>query len=296
MIKLGVIGFSDGNGHPYSWGAIFNGYDKEAMSDCGFPVISDYLSKRELPQECINGAQITHVWTQDKQLSEHIATAALIDNVCETIDELMDAVDAVLLARDDWQSHTDIGLALLKSGKPVYIDKPITVYSKELDALLQAQTYSGQIFSCSALRFSHQLRLTDAEKAGLGDVKYIHAMVPKSWEKYAVHLVDPVVGLFAQNDEIELMKRFAHGEIVQVQAQWRSGLLTQFTTFGSHASKLQIDIVGTKSSKTIVWDDAFSAFKAALEVFVYQVKNDIFVDESSHHQKVVSILEKGMVE
>jgi hypothetical protein len=28
-IKLGIIGASKGNGHPYSWSAIFNGYDAQ---------------------------------------------------------------------------------------------------------------------------------------------------------------------------------------------------------------------------------------------------------------------------
>lgn len=26
-ISLGIIGMTPGNGHPYSWSAIFNGYD-----------------------------------------------------------------------------------------------------------------------------------------------------------------------------------------------------------------------------------------------------------------------------
>ena len=30
-LKLGVIGMSEGNGHPYSWSAIFNGFDREEM-------------------------------------------------------------------------------------------------------------------------------------------------------------------------------------------------------------------------------------------------------------------------
>src|SRR5690554_2257137 len=42
-IRLGVIGLSDGNGHPYSWSAIVNGYDPVAMQACEFPVIPEYL-------------------------------------------------------------------------------------------------------------------------------------------------------------------------------------------------------------------------------------------------------------
>ena len=39
-IKLGIIGMTEGNGHPYSWSAIFNRYDVDAMTkECPFPGI-----------------------------------------------------------------------------------------------------------------------------------------------------------------------------------------------------------------------------------------------------------------
>ena len=30
-LKIGILGFTEGNGHPYSWSAMFNHYDKEEM-------------------------------------------------------------------------------------------------------------------------------------------------------------------------------------------------------------------------------------------------------------------------
>ena len=47
QLKIGIIGSSDGNGHPYSWSAIFNGYNKKIMEDCEFPAISNYLNKQK---------------------------------------------------------------------------------------------------------------------------------------------------------------------------------------------------------------------------------------------------------
>ena len=35
-IRLGMIGMNDGNGHPYSWSAIFNGYDPIEMENALF--------------------------------------------------------------------------------------------------------------------------------------------------------------------------------------------------------------------------------------------------------------------
>ena len=33
-IKTGINGISSGNGHPYSWAAIVNGYDEKEMDKC----------------------------------------------------------------------------------------------------------------------------------------------------------------------------------------------------------------------------------------------------------------------
>ena len=49
--KLGIIGISDGNGHPYSWSAIINGYEPAKMENCGFPVIPRYLAKKTFHAE-----------------------------------------------------------------------------------------------------------------------------------------------------------------------------------------------------------------------------------------------------
>ena len=46
-LKLGIIGISEGNGHPYSWSAIFNGYNEEYMIQCPFESIPEYLSKQK---------------------------------------------------------------------------------------------------------------------------------------------------------------------------------------------------------------------------------------------------------
>ena len=83
MVKLGIIGLSEGNGHPYSWSAIINGYDPVLMEDCGFPVIPAYLALRNFPDDSISNAQVTHVWTEDVNLSRHIAMAANIGTVVE---------------------------------------------------------------------------------------------------------------------------------------------------------------------------------------------------------------------
>ena len=44
-LRLAMLGMVDGNGHPYSWSAMFNGYDPEVMADCPYAGIPEYLDK-----------------------------------------------------------------------------------------------------------------------------------------------------------------------------------------------------------------------------------------------------------
>jgi len=97
-IRIGILGFTEGNGHPYSWSAMFNGYNPEEMKTCGFPVIPEYLAKQPPETFGIPGAKITCVcctgYAQWEE-AEHIARAANIPTVCDDPAEMIGQVDAV---------------------------------------------------------------------------------------------------------------------------------------------------------------------------------------------------------
>jgi predicted dehydrogenase len=153
-LRLGIIGLSEDNGHPYSWAAMFNGYDPGAMSACPYPVIPAYLAKQVFPDDAIPGARVTHVWAQDRAVAEHVAAAALIPRIVDRYESMIGEVDAILLARDDAENHLEMSIPFLDAGLPIYIDKPVVLTLENLEALYEHQRYGGQIFSCSAMRFS----------------------------------------------------------------------------------------------------------------------------------------------
>ena len=82
-LKLGIIGLSEGNGHPYSWSAIVNGdFDMRYMKDCGYPTIPAYLSANR-DTLGIDFAEVTHIWTQDRSISEHVSKASGVNTVVD---------------------------------------------------------------------------------------------------------------------------------------------------------------------------------------------------------------------
>ena len=292
-LKLGIIGLSPGNGHPYSWSAIFNGYDPVAMETCGFPVIPRYLEKQKFPNDLIADAKVTHVWAQDKPIASHIARAALIGNVVDHYTDMISEVDGVLLARDDAETHYEFAAPFLEAGIPVYVDKPLALTVAEARRLLNLQQYPGQLFSCSALRYAKEFQLSDAERSQIGRLRHIHATVPKDWDKYAVHVIEPMLLLASERGTVERIQAWREGDATTVAAAYGSGFQALISTLGSSQAPLALRVIGETGWQDLIFKDTFPAFKAALFEFVQGI---IHRNERIHPDfmlEVVGIIEAG---
>ncbi|MDX9742089.1 MAG: hypothetical protein RBT81_13080 [Gammaproteobacteria bacterium] len=271
-LRLGVIGLSPGNGHPYSWSAIFNGYDAAAMEHCGFPVIPRYLEKQRFPDDAIAGARVTHVWTQNSALSRHIAQATLIDHVVEYPADMIGQVDAVLLARDDAENHRRFAEPFIAAGLPIYIDKPLAHSRQAAIDFFALETRPAQIFSCSALRFAEEMLLSPREVDRMGGISHISARVPKSWSKYAIHVVDPILRNCGPFDNIRNVRARSFGPDgsgTEVSFEWSDEERTcEIRAFGSEPSPISVAYSGPKGAVDTQFKDSFSAFKSALETFL----------------------------
>lgn len=270
MLRLGVIGMSEGNGHPYSWSAIINGYDREAMASCPFPAIPDYLGRQAYPEDFIKGARVTHVWTQDPAISAHVSKAARVDHIARAREDMIGQVDAILMARDDYQNHERFSAPFLKAGLPVYIDKPLANSVEGAERLLDLQTRERQIFTCSALRYAAELKDI---KTRLCDIHSISAHTPKSWSLYSIHIIEPVIALLGAGETPERLAVGQDGEKVIIDLLYGEKAL-RFQSAGE--AKGAINFVVTYKDGTVqevVISDMFYAFRTALEEFLKQVRS-----------------------
>jgi hypothetical protein len=261
-----VIGFSEGNGHPYSWSAIFNGYDPVAMATCPFPVIPAYLAERSFPQDAIAEAAVTHVWTQDPAISRHVASASLVPNVVVDPVDMIGHVDGVLLARDDARSHPGLATPFLAAGIPVYIDKPLALDVAGAQALYRAQSRPGLIFTCSALAYAEELLLPDAELAALGRILYVDAVTPKDWDRYAVHIVEPLLQICRLEGAVT-RTAVSGSALRRLEVSFASGAVAAVTALGVPTGFIAIRVFGEKGWRELRFHDSFSAFRSALRVF-----------------------------
>ena len=254
------------------------------------------MPKPNFPDNFLNHlAEVTHIWTQDKKISEHIAKAARISTICDLLTDMIGEVDAVLLARDDAENHYHFAKPLLEAGIHVYIDKPFALSQQEATRLWDLEKYENQIFTCSALQFAKEYQPTVLNSEKLGEIKAVWATVPKSWKKYAVHIIEPVLNMLPNRGElIEAIKLpIASDELKGVQVRWSSGIIAQFQSGGDLHIPLSIHVQGSNGSQVLKFQDTFYAFKSALNRFIDIINGEKENIPRSFTYEMVKILEAG---
>ena len=201
-----------------------------------------------------------------------------------------------LAYRDDAENHFEYAKKFITAGMPIYIDKPIATSIDSLNALYELEKYTGQIFTCSALRYASELRVTNEDRQQLGQIKSIEAVTPKSWEKYAVHIIEPVLNIIDTNDSV--LKSSAEpleGGGVKVSLKYQSGVNVSFTASGPLvAGPISIRLIGALSSKDYIFESTFPAFKLAITDFLAGIESRTCRSPRAYNERVVSIIEMGL--
>ena len=292
MLRIGIIGLSPGNGHPYSWAAICNGYDPEELSHCPFPVIPQYLAEERWPDAKIPNVKVTHIWTQDQAISEQVAKASLIEHICEKMEDMIGQVDAVLLARDDAENHLEMSKLFLEAGIPLFIDKPFALSQADAEQMLSLQQYPHQLYSCSSLRFAEELKLTQEELEKLGAIKYVEAQVPKYWDTYAVHLLDPIIQNIPNRGPLQSVIPHVSGKVHSAQVIWED-FEARICCYSHYPVPLEFRYFGENDFVVKKFKDSFAAFKASIVDFIGGIQLDEMRINRSETMEIVTILEKG---
>src|SRR5215210_417437 len=120
-----MVGMNPGNGHPFSFSAILNGYEPRLMRSGPFPMIGEYLDREPADAFGIAGVRVTSIWARDVLQAQQVAETCRISHVVHDYREMIDNVDAVILPTDDVSTHVDLARPFLEAGIPTFIDKPL---------------------------------------------------------------------------------------------------------------------------------------------------------------------------
>jgi hypothetical protein len=260
---FGIIGLSEGNGHPFSYGSIINGYSPEGLAASGWPGIYEYVRRRHPSEFGLDGWTITHAWTQYPESTKKLCAACRIPNGTDEYQEFLGNVDAVIIARDDYETHFKMALPFLEAGLPVFVDKPLSLDISELRAL-KPYLEKGQLMSCSGMRYSRELDEPRADLAAYGKLKLIRGAIVLSWEKYGVHLLEAILSVTPAHPVSVRMLPAEHASAV---VRLDDGVLIQLDALGECARTFHLEFFGTQRIGAFDLTDNFSMFRRMLWEF-----------------------------
>jgi predicted dehydrogenase len=266
--SFGIIGLSEGNGHPFSYGSIINGYSSEGLAASGWPGIYEYVRRRHASEFGLEGWTITHAWTQYPESTKKLCAACRIPNGVGDYREFQGKVDAVIIARDDYQTHCQMAMPFLEAGLPVFVDKPLSVEVSELRAF-KPYLESGQLMSCSGMRYSRELDEPRADLAAYGRLKLIRGAIVLSWENYGVHLLEAILAVTPAHPVSVRMSPAEHASAV---VRLDDGVLIQIDALGECARTFHVEFFGTQRTGAFDITDNFSMFRRMLWEFAESIR------------------------
>ncbi|WP_395745722.1 Gfo/Idh/MocA family protein [Prosthecobacter sp.] len=267
QLRLAMLGMIEGNGHPYSWSAIINGFDPAAMAACPYPAILSYLGKQRVEDVRVPGAGVTHLWTDDPADAPKVAAASLIPNIVAKPEDVIGHVDAVIISTDDGDDHIRRVRPFIEAGLPVFVDKPMATNIADLRQFVQWHRAGATILSTSGMRYAPEMRLNEEQRADLGDLRWITSFTCKTWERYGIHALEAVEPLLGPGFLTVQAQSDAGGDVMHITH--RGGVrVTLGAIHDAYGSFGAVHLYGTKGQLPLRLTDTYHAFRGQLVAFI----------------------------
>lgn len=262
-LDLGLIGVSEGNGHPYSFASIVNGYSPSGFADTEWGVILDYLEAKDAAEFGFPNVGITHAWTQDAAETERLCAAARIPNTADDLTDLVE-LDGVLLLRDDHENHLEMARPFLDAGVPTFVDKPLAL---DPDELLTFEPYlrDGTLMSCSGMRYAGELDDPRSNLTEYDDIRVIRGTVLNDWERYGIHVLEAIFGTIETRPVAVTAPPADHASVTVETAD---GYPIQLDALGEAPPTFDVDIYARQRVTHHELADNFRAFRRTLWHFI----------------------------
>jgi hypothetical protein len=174
-----------------------------------------------------------------------------IEHVCNSLEELVEKVDAAMIHGVDWDKHIEKAMPFFEAQKPVLIDKPIVGKIRDIDQILELQEkFRTPIFGGSSLRFADEVQDLNKLKTPIGEIHFATASGPGDIFAYGIHTTEMAQGVlgtgvesieFLGGNKAELYKAtYRNGSILilQLLAPHHEWSLSLYTATGLHVRKI----------------------------------------------------------
>jgi predicted dehydrogenase len=175
--------------------------------------------------------------------------------IVDSIDALLGKVDAVLLETNDGRPHLEQVRPVLKAGKPVFVDKPLSGSLADAVAIFElARRHKVPLFSSSSLRFSPGAQ--ELRKGKIGEILGCDAYGPCTLEPthpdlfwYGIHGTETLFTVMGPG--CETVVRAGTPDADLVVGTWSGGRIGTYRGIRKGTSDYGGTAFGTKGIETV---------------------------------------------
>ncbi len=276
---------SNGSFHGTAFSTTYNGFDEKAAKQWDWTFVP--------ATKHIEDAQVVKVWDREKVWAERLAEACYIDQVCDTVEECYDDVDAVVIVDDGSGSQYQYGYESLRRGIPTYVDKPLAMTTKEaLDVAKVVRETGTPFMSASSLRFVPDIVALKDEVADLGNISLCQSICGNELVYYGIHALSMYYGVFGGGAVSCVNVGQPDRNIVRVRFDCGRDLVLMVAEGAYMQAGYQINVYGQKGWRSVV-PDLDSLYYYLQEEFINMLRTGVEPVPVEEEVEVIAVLEAG---
>jgi predicted dehydrogenase len=234
--------------------------------------------------------------------------------IVETIEQLCEEVDGVLLESVDGRPHLKQVRPVIAAKKPVFVDKPVAASLADVIEIFRlAEENNVPCWSSSAFRYGQGI-VGIGDNAEVGKVKSCDVFGSSSWAEHHPDLylygIHPVTALYAvMGTGCRKVTRFRTKGLDMVVGTWKDGRIGTFRDLRGGKSNASVRIFGTKGMieakssgyKPLV-DEIVRFFKTGevpvsaeetIEIYAFMSAADVSKSQDGAAVSLVELIEKA---
>jgi predicted dehydrogenase len=295
MLRIGLISAATygylkearqpGSNHGTAFASTFNGFDDARVREHKWTFVRS--------QRRLEGARVTRVWDPQKEWAERLAAACSIPTVCDTPEECVEGVDAVILIDDGSGEQSKYALHPLRKGVPTFCDKPLAMTAKGAQEVAAVVRQTGTPFmSASSLRFVPDILKLKSELDSLGRVNLATTICGNELVYYGIHALEMAYAVLGRGAVSCLNVGQPGLNQVRVRFENHRDVLLLVGEKEWMRAGYQINLYGQKGWRSVTPDLA-NLYSYLLEQFLDYVKTGKAIVPVDESVEVIATLEAG---
>ncbi len=240
-VNIGIIGLD--TSHSTGFTKLLNAPDADPLFK-GYRVVAAYPK---------GSSSIESSSSRIPQYTKEVQ--ALGVEIVSSIDEVLSKADCIMLNTNDGRMHVEQALPVMKSGRRMFIDKPLSASLAGVLALFNAaEKYKAPFYTSSSMRYMENAAELRPDK--IGKISGVDTYSPASLEKthpdlfwYGMHGVEMLFTLMGSG--CNLVSRIQTKDAEQVTGTWKDNRIGTFRGTRTGPHKYGGTVFGEKEIVTI---------------------------------------------